>query len=377
MKHVPGLAVFLLLAACGPARPDGPPLGEPGTLPVAEIRRSTKGGEWHVVLAPPAPLGLDGDLAELVPANNPLTRAKIELGSQLFFDARLSGDGTVACATCHHPATAWARSERFSTGVDGASGTRNVPALVNRILGTEQGWDGRGRTIEEQVLLHLANPVEMDSTLEDVAARLNEIEGYRLQFEAVFGGPASGGRIARALAAFTRTLVAGGSKHDYHREPAGDGSESAGSAPDPEGEHRMTEDALRGRVLFLGKAGCSRCHSGQGLSDERYHNTGVGMQGARPDLGRHLVTGNDRDRGAFKTPTLRNVARTAPYMHDGSFATLGEVIAHYDRGGTPNEWLSDEIVPLELSHQERLDLVAFLEDGLTVAPVEFVIPRLP
>jgi cytochrome c peroxidase len=387
MKHtlLPVL-VPLFFAAC--AEPtahagEGPPVGKPGTFPLPEIQGMVKQAALHVAFVPEAPLGLTHELAASLPADNPLTRAKVELGSQLYFDPRLSKDQTRACATCHHPSQGWAESKPAATG---ASRARNAPTIANRLLGRTQFWDGRVKSLEEQALVALGNPGEMGFSAAEGAARLNSIEGYRLQFEAVFGGPATPERIAKALAAFERTILSGESKNDVYeralpfleREP-GDGEYVVPrkEALDAEARQRMSESALRGRALFLGKAKCSTCHAGPDLTDELFYNLGVGMDRKDADLGRFVVTQVEKDKGAFKTPTVRNVAKTAPYMHDGSLATLRAVVDHYDKGGTKNPWLSGEIVPLGLSEQDKQDLVAFLEEGLSGQTTPVSIPRLP
>jgi len=392
MKHASILASLALLVACAESTAnagEGPPLGKPGSFPLAEIQQMVKQPVLHVVFVPEAPLGITRPLAEVIPADNPLTRAKVELGSQLYFDPRLSRDETVACASCHHPSTGWADAKPVSTGIHGQKERRGAPSIVNRALGAAQSWDGRARSLEEQVLASIASLVQMGFTPEGAAERLNGIDGYRVQFEAVFGGPADPDRIAKAIAAFERTILSGNSKLDvYERARPFIGYEAAqGDEPEflfrmktaleAEERHRMSESALRGRELFFGKAKCSTCHAGEDLTDELFHDTGIGMDKRNPDLGRFAVTQDEKDKGAFKTPSLRNVAKTAPYMHDGSLATLRAVVDHYDKGGIKNEWLSGEIAPLRLSEQEKQDLVTLLEEGLTGETTQLSIPRLP
>ncbi len=362
---------------------------EPGTLPVEEIRARLEAPGAHEPFVPEAPLGIRSDLAALIPPDNPLTPAKVELGRQLYFDKRLSRDGTVSCATCHDPARGWTDIARVSTGIDGQLGGRSAPTVINRVLGKTQFWDGRAASLEEQALGPIGNPIEMGFSPEEAAKRLSAIEGYRIQFEAVFGeGPTPDG-IAKAIASFERTILSGGSKNDYFEQalPFFDWEPEEDEDPDfvarvdrildLEKAHRMSASAERGRELFFGKAKCSACHVGEDLTDESFHNIGTGMDAENPDLGRFVVTGEEADQGAFRTPTLRNIAQTAPYMHDGSLRTLREVVEHYNKGGTKNAWLSEKIFPLGLTEQERQDVVRFMEEALTGTITDVEVPRLP
>ena len=370
-----------------PGPEDPPVVARPGTLPIDEIRAMLAKRAAHEPFDPEAPLGL-GDLADLVPAENPLTPAKVELGRQLYFDGRLSRDGTVSCATCHDPARDWTDGLSVSVGIDGQTGGRSAPTIVNRILGGTQFWDGRADDLEAQALGPIGNPIEMGFSPEEAAARLNEICGYALQFEAVFGGPATPDRIAMAIASFERTVLTGGSKLDYYERayPFFDWEPDEDEDPeflaevdrilDLEKEYRLSEAQERGRELFFGKAKCSVCHVGRNLTDEGFHNIGVGVSGDEIDLGRFEVSGREQDKGAFKTPTLRGVTGTGPYMHDGSLETLMDVIEHYDRGGVGNPWLSDKIVPLGLTDGEKRDLLRFT-CALNGPTTRVEVPRLP
>jgi cytochrome c peroxidase len=296
-----------------------------------------------------------------VPADNPMTDPKIRLGMQLYFDPRLSADETISCATCHAPATGWANHHRTDTGIRGQVGTRNSGSIIDSAYMKYQFWDGRAASLEEQALGPIHNPIEMGETLENVVRKLQAIPGYRAEFERVFASPVTTDGIAKAIAAFERTIVSGPSPYD--RFIAGE-------------RGAMSPAAQRGMTLFNGKAHCSTCHPGPVFSDQSFHNIGVGMNAAKPDLGREAISKDPRDRGRFKTPGLRNVAQTHPYMHDGSEATLMEVVLIYDRGGVPNPNLDPLIVPLGLTEREREDLVAFLE-SLT-GPVPIVrAPALP
>lgn len=310
---------------------------------------------------------------------SPLTRAKIELGRQLYFDTRLSANNTVSCASCHHPQEGFSRHTQFGVGIESQEGGRNSPVAYNRILSDAQFWDGRAESLEAQAIGPIANPIEMGNTHEACVAKLKTIPGYKLQFEKVF--PDAGVTIegvGLAIAAFERAIVTGPTPYD-HREAfkkfasleQEDIDEMKEDDPELYADYKalekaaadnpMSTSAVRGQVLFFGKkASCSNCHVGANLADEKYHNIGVGMSVDKPDLGRYEITKDEKDKGAFKTPTIRNVAFSAPYMHDGSQQTLEEVVEHYDKGGDPNPWLSDKITPLKLTAQEKLDLVEFM-----------------
>jgi cytochrome c peroxidase len=347
-----------------------------GPLTVEQVRAWLDDPRNHETLEIELPLGLaEGALQVKGLADNPLTRAKIELGRQLYFDTRLSADGTISCASCHDPGEGFARHTPFGVGIKGQTGIRNSPVSFNRILSDKQFWDGRAGSLEEQAIGPIQNPIEMGNTHEACLASLTAIEGYQIQFERIFGAFTIQ-EVGKALAAFERVLVTGPSPFDYQKQL------DAFAALDPESlkeddpelyesyvqakaqaeAHPMSDSALRGKELYFSqKASCSACHVGANLTDELYHNLGVGMDAAEPDLGRFAVTMEEKDKGAFKTPTIRNVALTAPYMHDGSQKTLEEVVEWYTKGGHPNPQLSDKIKKLDLSAQEKTDLVEFMK----------------
>lgn len=317
---------------------------------------------------PDMPLGLQ-TIAMDIPADNPMTPEKVALGWQLFYDPRLSADDSIACATCHIAMFGYGDPDAVSLGVNNARGRRNSNPVLNSAFNASQFWDGRASTLEDQALGPLTDPMEMANTLLGVEIRLNRIPAYREQFAAVFGSEEiTAANVARALAAFQRVIIAGNSPWDRYTV---NGEQDA-----------VSDAARRGFELFSGKAGCSRCHSGANFTDSGsvvFHNTGFGMRDAKLDLGRFEVTGEEADRGAFKTPTLRNVAQTAPYMHDGSIATLEEIIDFYDAGGLANEWLDPLLgVPLGLTPEEKADLLEFLR-ALTGEVVEWAgrAPALP
>lgn len=266
------------------------------------------------------PPGLDQYMP--LPADNPLTIQKIERGRELFHDRRLSRDGSRACASCHDPARAFAGTDARSIGVFGRVGPRNVPAILNRGYGERFFWDGRISTLEEQVLQPIVNPVEMDLTLEEAEARVG----------------LDADEISRLLASYVRSILSGDAPFD--RFLLGDTA-------------AMTEQQQQGLEVFRNKGNCVACHVGPNLTDESLHNTGVAYLNGEPtDLG--------MGDGAFKTPTLREVARTAPYMHDGSLATLEEVVDFYSQGGRENPNLDREIAPRNFTESEGTSLVQFL-----------------
>jgi cytochrome c peroxidase len=331
---LPGIPVLLALA-CAPAEEPAPP------APQGETFTS---GSYTTVL----PLGLQAASA-YVPDRNPLSEAKIELGRKLYFDPRLSKSGDVSCATCHDPDKGFSDARPVSIGIAGQAGNRNAPTVINRLFSVEQFWDGRAADLEDQALGPVQNPIEMGHTLPGMIANLQAIQAYAPEFEAAFGSPGiTADRVGMAIATYERIVVAGNAPFDRYQ--AGDQS-------------ALSEAAARGMAIFNDpqRGNCVTCHSGFNFTDESYHNLGVGMDREFPDLGRYTVTKVETDRGAFKTPTLRNITQTAPYMHDGSEATLQDVIALYDRGGKPNPWLSKEMRPLNLGDQDRADLLAFLQ----------------
>ncbi len=271
-----------------------------------------------LVLRPP--LGLD--LYMPVPENNPLTPAKIALGRRLFFDKRLARDRTLSCATCHDPKLAFSDGRKFAHGINGAEGNRNAPAIVNRGYGESFFWDGRAKSLERQVLEPILNPKELGMTEAEVERRT----GLKIA------------EVAAALASYVRTIRSGNSPYDKY---------ISGDAK------ALSAQAQAGLAVFRGKGRCTICHVGPNLTDERFHNTGVAWRdGKLVDVG--------AGEGRFKVPTLREVALTAPYMHDGSLRNLEEVIDYYDRGGNANPYLDEDLRPLHLSPEEKISLVELL-----------------
>ena len=336
----------------------------------------------HVPLEVELPMGLSLAAANITGLdNNPMTRAKIELGRQLYFDRRLSADATVSCADCHHPDEGFTRHTQFGVGIGDQEGNRNSPVSYNRILSGPQFWDGRASSLEEQAVGPIANPIEMGNTHEACVATIENIPGYKTQFEKIFADGVTIDNVGRAIATFERAIVTGPAPYDYdealqrftriYEEDIEDLETFKNEDPENYARyeqlladttaHPFSESAARGRTLFFSeKSGCSACHAGANFTEEQYHNLGVGMDADEPDLGRFDVTGDDKDKGAFKTPTLRNVALSAPYMHDGSQESLAVVIDWYAKGGHANPHLSEKVKKLDLTQQDKDDLLAFM-----------------
>jgi cytochrome c peroxidase len=306
-----------------------------------------------------APLGLP---PVPIPADNPPTQESIALGRKLFFDAILSADDTVSCASCHDPKLGFADGMPTAKGIKGQLGKRNAPTVLNAAYYPVLFLDGRAASLEEQAGGPIANPIEMGQTHDVTAAKIAKIAEYKQEFEKVFGpGSVTIEKIAMALASFERTVLSGDSPFDRYLYK--------------DDKTAMSEAAIRGLKIFTDKkrGNCSTCHTiGETyslFSDGKFHNIGAGINasGEMTDLGRYEQTGNKADKGAFRTPGLRNVALTAPYMHDGSLKTLKDVVDFYAGGGTSNPQLDPEIHELKLSGQERADLVEFLQ-SLTGKP---------
>jgi len=274
-------------------------------------------------------------------------RAAIDLGRRLFFDPRLSGDQGMSCATCHDPDKAFADGLPLSRGFGGKTLRRHAPTVLNAVHNSTQFWDGRAKTLAIQAAMPIMSGDEMAMPTEaQLVRRIDDDPAYAAAFRTLYGGPPSLSRVGEAIAAFEATLVTPDSPFDHYER----GDRSA-----------LTLQQKRGLALFVGKASCSLCHSGPNLTDSKFHNLGLAdMKGAPPDLGRFEVTKNAADMRAFKTPTLRNVSLSAPYLHDGSAATLEDVIDLYNRGGGPQPVKSDLVFALGLTPEEKSDLIAFL-----------------
>lgn len=300
-----------------------------------------------------APLGLP---PVPIPADNPPTTQTIALGRKLFYDPRLSKDNTISCASCHNPNRAFTDGLTIARGIGGLLGVRNTPTLLNAAYSPFQFWDGRAATLEAQSAFPIANPVEMNQPHEVSVSKIGSIPEYKAEFTQAFGpGEVNLGQIQKSLASFERTLLSGDSPFDQY--------EYGGN------KQALSPAAIRGLAIFANpqRGNCAVCHTIDThyalFTDGKFHNTGVGINGEGDftDLGRFGQTKLQADRGEFKTPTLRNVALTPPYMHDGSLTTLADVVDFYAGGGNSNPDLDKDMKPLHLSAQERADLVAFLE----------------
>ena len=351
-RALPLLLLCALLA--GPFLPPSPPLAAGPVPPPA------------LAPLPPPPS----------PPENPTTPEKVELGKKLFFDRRLSGDGTMSCATCHDPESGFADGLPISLSYPTTRNWRNAPGLVNVAYRKSLFRDGRAASLEEQALFPMMSPFEMNRNLDYLEEVLKTVPAYVEAFQAVFGGEITRQRAAMAIAAFERTLLSRDTPLDRHlRGEAG----------------ALSPRQRAGLDLFLGKAGCATCHNGPNLTDERFHNLGVPedakgqedprvlatarfvgkvsgfpeYRALREDPGRFLVTKDPLDWKTFATPPLREVGATAPYMHNGALGTLQEVIDFYDRGGGDDPKKSPVLRPLGLSNEEKESLREFLATGLS------------
>jgi len=306
---------------------------------------SSKNNSDKVIKKLKTPLGLE-TTEQFIPSDNPLTKEKIALGRVLFFDRRLSVDGTVSCDFCHSPILGFSDGRYFASGIFGLKSKRNTITLLNRIFGQEYFWDGRAQSIEQVITDHIEDENVFGNNLENVVITLSKDKKYQEKFENVFDREINIDGISKAIAAFVRTLISGNSPFDKYVA----GNKSA-----------LSESAVRGMKLFFSdRLKCSICHAGSNFTDEKYHSNGTKIESANPDLGRYLVTNKESDKGKFRTPTLRDISRTSPYMHNGSIKGLNDLIDFYDKGGVTNKYKSSVIEPLRLTKEEKADLKKFL-----------------
>jgi cytochrome c peroxidase len=327
-------APLLLLAGC-----DGELVVDPG------LDAGSADASAPLVVAPlirETPIGFPSIPA---PSDNALTEAKAVLGKALFFEKRLSRTSRIACGSCHLQERGFADPNPYSFGVEGRVGERNAPALINLAYTTSFFWDGGVISLEDQSIAPVQNPLEMDLPLEQAVARLEGDSRYEQLFDQAFGTGPTPGNYTRAVASFVRTLVSGNSRYDRYLNGDSDA---------------LTPAERRGEQLFNGEKGeCFHCHVGFNFTNDRFAHNGSFVEGDG-DVGRERITLNAADRGRFKVPTLRNVAVSAPYMHDGSIASLEGVLAHYASHGRGDSRTDATILSIELSPAEQLDIVAFL-----------------
>lgn len=286
------------------------------------------------------------------PADNAYTKKKADLGKLLYFDKRLSADGTVSCATCHNAPCGFSDCKAIAVGIKDHKGTRHSPAIINAAYQTSYFWDGRAATLEEQCKGPLGNPKEM-TNVDDVhlahrqcVERIKAIPGYQALFKEAFGhNEITIDEIAKAIATFERTILSGNSPYD--KFVAGDHT-------------ALTKEQIQGFRVFR-KANCNVCHEGFNFTDNAFQNIGIGTDVPNPDPGRYGIVPDSRFWAAFKTPTLREVEHSPPYMHDGSLATLEDVVDYYDKGGIPNKNLNPFVKPLNLTPEDKKALVAFMK----------------
>jgi cytochrome c peroxidase len=306
---------------------------------------------WLLPSTPPYPVG-----------NEP-NAARVELGKKLFFDPRLSGDGNMSCATCHNPVLGWSDGLPTAKGVRSMVLGRATPTIINSAFNGLQMWDGRKASLEDQAMGPMEATVEMNMDTAKLFDWLRGNDEYRALFEQAYPGEGVTAKtVSKAIATFERTVVSDNSPFDKWVQ----GEQSA-----------MTPSQVRGFDLFVGKANCEVCHNAPNFSDDGFHNIGLASFGIdEPDVGRYSERPLRLMKGAFKTPTLRDIERTAPYFHDGSAATLMDVVEHYDRGGVVHDNLSPNVRALNLTYQEKHDLVAFMR-ALTSPFMVVSLPELP
>jgi cytochrome c peroxidase len=297
-----------------------------------------------------------------IPADNSQTPEKVALGRELFFDERLSGDGTRSCYSCHVCEKGLTDGLAKAVGAFNKQLPRSSPTLWNIGYQKEFYWDGRSGSLEKQALAAWTG-ANMGAKADEIVAKLNKLEGYRSQFQKVFGSNATPDNVAKAIASYERTIITGGTAWDHWRETGGD-------------ESRMSAEVKRGWAVFQ-TAKCNNCHDGVLFTDFQYHNVGIGMDQKEPDVGRFKVSNNAKDTGAFKTPTLRDIAKSAPYFHDGSIATLEAAVDLMLNGGKPNQYLDKtNLQKHDLTPEQKADLIAFLK-SLSVSDCKVTKPPLP
>ena len=297
------------------------------------------------------------------PADNKPNADRVTLGRTLFFDPRLSGDGNMSCATCHNPGMGWSDGLPTARGVKSAILGRASPTLFNTAYNSIQMWDGRKKSLEDQAMGPMQANEEMNMDIGKLFQWMRGNEGYQAMFAKAYPGEGiNEATLSKAIATFERTAIS--KKSAFDRWVAGDAK-------------ALNSQQIEGFKIFLGKGNCAACHGGPNFTDNGFHNIGLASFGDKePDLGRYAQRPVNAMKGAFKTPTVREVARTAPYFHDGSARTLMEVVDHYDKGGVVKTNLSANIKPLNLTMEEKQSLVAFME-ALSSPYALVPVPELP
>lgn len=298
------------------------------------------------------------------PESNKPNAARIDLGHKLFFDPRLSGDGNMSCATCHNPSLGWSDALPTAKGVKSMVLGRASPTIINTAFNTTQMWDGRKKDLEDQAMGPMEANVEMNMDTAKLFQWLNSNDGYKALFAKAYPGePIDASTLSKAIATYERTTAISNNS-PFDKWLKGD-------------KRAMSAQQVNGFKLFVGKANCAVCHAAPNFTDNGFHNLGLASFGvAEPDMGRYAQKPIKLMKGAFKTPTLRDIERTAPYFHDGSAKTLMQVVEHYDRGGEVTTNLSPNMKPLGLTQQEKEELVAFMK-ALTSPFIKVVAPDLP
>jgi len=297
------------------------------------------------------------------PADNKPNADRIALGQKLFFDPRMSGDGNMSCATCHNPGMGWSDGLPTARGVKSSILGRASPTVFNTAYNSIQMWDGRKKSLEDQAMGPMQANVEMNMDIGKLFQWIGNSEGYKTLFAKAYPGEGiNESTLSKAIATFERTAISKDSPFDKWVQ----GDTKA-----------LTTQQITGFKVFMGKGNCIACHSGANFTDNGFHNLGLASYGDKePDMGRYGQRPVNAMKGAFKTPTVREAARTAPYFHDGSAKTLMDVVEHYDKGGLVTTNLSTNIKPLNLTMDEKQALVAFME-GLSSPFIAVTVPELP
>ena len=355
---------MVALAACDDPKPAASTTTAAATATASAAMTATASASAampSMPAAPPLPASPSSLPEAKAPADNPITAEKVALGKQLFFDKRLSKDGSASCETCHVPEKGWTDGSALSKKVGGGMNTRHSPTLYNVAYNPNYYWDGRSPTLEKQI--EAAWKGQMGASPADVSAALAKVPGYAVQFKTIFKRDPMPDDVIAAIASFVRTIKSGDSPWDRYEK----GDKTA-----------VSEEAVRGHGLFAGKGACATCHTPPLYTDLSFHNVGIGFDKPEPDLGRGKISKDEKENGAFKTPSLRSVSTHPPYFHDGRAASLDDAVDYMLSGGTKakNPTQDAKLQAIKLSPKERTDLIAFLKSLEAPAPA-FERPKLP